>query len=69
MAINFSQGVRVGDGGTFFSMPLAQMAPGTYEWLRVSLAYQNYDIRLRVVSLSTNNSFEWQDIGDGVYEP
>lgn len=46
-AINFSQGVRVGDGGTLFSMPLAQMAPGTYEWLRVSLAYQNYDIRFR----------------------
>ena len=46
-AIDFAQGVQVGDGETFFSMPLAQMTPGTYEWLRVSLAYQNYDIRFR----------------------
>jgi hypothetical protein len=46
-AINFSQGVRAGEGETFFSMPIADMAPGTYDWLRVSLAYQNYDIRFR----------------------
>ena len=48
-AINFNQGVRAGEGETFFSMPLSQMTPGTYEWLRVSLAYQNYDIKFRYV--------------------
>ncbi|MBK7947027.1 MAG: hypothetical protein IPJ85_17720 [Flavobacteriales bacterium] len=48
-AIDFSQGVRAGEGEAFFSMPLSQMAPGTYEWLRVSLAYQNYDIKFRYV--------------------
>lgn len=47
-AIDFAQGVRVGDGGTFLSVPLSDLAPGTYEWLRVSLAYQNYDVDLRV---------------------
>ena len=26
-------------------MPLKNINPGTYEWLRVSLAYQNYDVR------------------------
>lgn len=51
-AIDFAQGVRVGDGGTFLSIPLAQLAPGTYEWLRVSLAYQNYDVRFRAVGLN-----------------
>lgn len=46
-AINFAQGVKAGEGETFFSIPLSQMTPGTYEWLRVSLAYQNYDIKFR----------------------
>lgn len=46
-AIDFAQGVRVGDGQQFFSLPLSQVEPGTYPWLRVSLAYQNYDIRFR----------------------
>lgn len=46
-AINFAQSVKAGEGETFFSMPIADMEPGTYEWLRVSLAYQNYDIKFR----------------------
>lgn len=46
-AIDFAQSVKVGDGGTFFSMPLADLDTGVYNWLRVSLAYQNYDIRFR----------------------
>lgn len=46
-AIDFSQEVIVGDGGTFLNIPLSSLAPGTYEWLRVSLAYQNYDVNFR----------------------
>jgi hypothetical protein len=46
-AIDFSQSNPVGDNETFFSMPLKDVTAGTYEWLRVSLAYQNYDISLR----------------------
>ncbi len=46
LAIDFSQSVLAGDGQTFFSIPLSQAA-GTYKWLRVSLAYQNYDISFR----------------------
>jgi hypothetical protein len=46
-AINFSQSVRVGDGEVFLCLPLDALDPGTYEWLRVSLAYQNYDIDFR----------------------
>ena len=44
MAIDFSQSVRKGEGEAFLNIPLSQLAPGTYEWLRVSLGYQNYDI-------------------------
>ncbi|MEO8066984.1 MAG: hypothetical protein ABI599_04745 [Flavobacteriales bacterium] len=48
-AIDFSQSVKAGDGETFLSVPLATLGAGTYEYLRVSLAYQNYDIKFRYV--------------------
>lgn len=47
-AIDFNQSVKVGQNEEFFSMPLKDVPAGTYEWLRVSLAYQNYDITYRV---------------------
>ena len=46
-AISFNQGVRVGDEEVFLCLPLDALDPGSYEWLRVSLAYQNYDIDFR----------------------
>jgi hypothetical protein len=46
-AIDFAQSNPVGNNETFFSIPLKDVAVGSYEWLRVSLAYQNYDIDLR----------------------
>lgn len=49
-AIDFNQSVKVGEGENFFSMPLKDITPGTYQWLRVSLAYQNYDIHYRINS-------------------
>ncbi|CAN5460550.1 hypothetical protein BH11BAC1_BH11BAC1_22970 [soil metagenome] len=49
LAIDFSQAVLAPDGGVFFSIPLSQVAAGTYKWLRISLAYQNYDIDYRFV--------------------
>lgn len=46
-AIDFSQATRKGDGEIFFSIPISQVTVGTYDWLRVSLAYQNYDIKFK----------------------
>jgi hypothetical protein len=43
-AIDFDQSVFKGDGETFLSVPVKSFAAGSYSWLRVSLAYQNYDI-------------------------
>lgn len=43
-AIDFDQQTKVGERETFFSIPIADITPGSYKWLRVSLAYQNYDI-------------------------
>jgi len=36
------------NGEIFFEIPLKDVAAGTYEWLRVSLAYQNFDVKLRI---------------------
>ncbi len=47
-AINFSKSVLAGNNQTFFSIPLKNVAAGSYKYLRVSLAYQNYDIQMRV---------------------
>jgi hypothetical protein len=57
-AILFDQNVRVGDGETFFSIPITDVTPGTYEWLRVSLAYQNYDINYRVGPPSVPTTYD-----------
>ena len=50
-AIDFDSSVRVGEGQVFYSMPLTTAIAGTYRWLRISLAYQNYDVRYRANSV------------------
>lgn len=47
MAINFDQAKIVTEGETFLEIPLSQVAAGNYEWMRVSLSYQNYQINIR----------------------
>lgn len=53
-AIDFSQSIFAGNNETFFSVPLKDVAAGTYQYLRVSLAYQNYDVNFRVNVLGTD---------------
>jgi hypothetical protein len=48
LAIDFDKSVKVGDGEVFYSVPLKDIPKGSYEWLRVSLAYQNYDVKMYV---------------------
>jgi hypothetical protein len=45
-AIDFSKANFAGDGKVFLSVPLKSFAAGSYSWLRVSLAYQNYNVYL-----------------------
>lgn len=47
-AIDHAKGVIKKDGETFFEIPLKDVPAGTYEWLRVSLAYQNYTVKMRI---------------------
>jgi hypothetical protein len=50
-AIDHDLGLEVGQGGEFLNIPLSELGTGTYQWLRVSLAYQNYDIKFSAFSL------------------
>ena len=47
-AINFEKCNIVENGATFISLPVKNIPAGAYEWLRLSLAYQNYDIRFNI---------------------
>lgn len=51
MSIIYCESVQVGDGEIFYKIPISQITPGSYQWLRVSLAYQNYDIAFKSTSL------------------
>ncbi|MEO5571667.1 MAG: hypothetical protein ABIT08_06040 [Bacteroidia bacterium] len=49
-AIDFDQSILAGEGETFYAIPLKNVSPGSYKFLRVSLAYQNYDVDFRVTN-------------------
>ncbi len=46
-AIDFSKSTFKGNNETFLSIPIKSFAAGTYNWLRVSLAYQNYNVKFK----------------------
>ncbi|MBA3663740.1 MAG: hypothetical protein H0W61_05975 [Bacteroidetes bacterium] len=46
-AITFCKSVVSKEGDVCFAIPISSITPGSYKWLRVSLAYQNYDIKVR----------------------
>lgn len=45
-AIDFSREVVKAQNEEFFSIPIKDISPGIYKWLRVSLAYQNFDVNM-----------------------
>lgn len=47
-AIDFSQSVLAGKGGQFFAVPIKDVAKGEYDYLRVSLGYQNFDVKFHL---------------------
>ena len=58
-AIDFSNSIVKGEGEVFYSVPLKNLTVGTYKWLRISLAYQNYDIKMqyRYAGYNSGNPF------------
>jgi hypothetical protein len=47
-AIDFSKLPITTDGKNFLRIPFKNIPSGTYKWIRVSLAYQNYTVKFRV---------------------
>jgi hypothetical protein len=47
-AIDFQNAIFGGNNDTFLTIPLSDVAAGNYNWVRVSLAYQEGTINLRV---------------------
>ncbi len=56
-AIDFSKSKFAGQGETFLSVPIKSFASGTYKFLRVSLAYQNYNVKMRANGFSFTGTF------------
>lgn len=46
MAIDFQQAIFAGDDEVFLSVPLNEVQAGSYEWVRVSLSYQEGNIQV-----------------------
>lgn len=46
-AVDFSNAAITGNNEIMVVIPIFSIKPGTYEWLRVSLTYQNGDIQFR----------------------
>lgn len=49
-AIVFCKSLVVKNNEVFLEVPLSSIPAGSYKWARVSLAYQNYDIKIKTTS-------------------
>jgi hypothetical protein len=47
-AIDFEKSAFAGNNEVFYELPIKDIAVGEYEWVRISLAYQNADVKYRV---------------------
>ncbi|MFY7839879.1 MAG: hypothetical protein ACOVP7_06360 [Lacibacter sp.] len=47
-AIDYEKAPQAGSNEVFYEVPINQVAIGEYEWIRISLAYQNGDVKIRV---------------------
>ncbi|MGB8190768.1 MAG: hypothetical protein WCF67_02560 [Chitinophagaceae bacterium] len=47
-AIDFEKAAFAGNNELFLKVPLTDIKPGKYEWLRISLAYQNASVKFKV---------------------
>jgi hypothetical protein len=50
-AIEFDKSTLVKHGETALTVPIKSIKAGNYDYLRVSLAYQNYDVKLRAKNI------------------
>lgn len=48
LAIDFEKSISARNNEVFYAIPLKDIAVGEYEWLRLSLAYQNYTVQYHI---------------------
>ena len=47
-AVDFDKAAKGGNDEVFTTVSLKNIPPGTYEWIRVSVTYQNYDVAFNI---------------------
>lgn len=47
MAVDFDKSKKASEFQEFLTIPISDLTPGTYEWVRVSLTYQLMDVKFR----------------------
>jgi hypothetical protein len=50
-AFDFSKCKLIRDGELFMEIPLKELAKGTYQWVRASMAYQNADLIFNLINV------------------
>lgn len=65
-AIDFDKSIFTPNNQVFFAVPLKDVAAGNYEWLRISLAYQNYTIQLHIDTTINDSTVIDQDVSGTV---
>ncbi len=56
-AVDFAQVKFAKDGELFFSIPMSQIGIGKYEFVRVSVAYQNFDVLFNMLRVPFAGDF------------
>lgn len=51
MAVDFDKAPKAGENEVFVKINLKNVPPGTYEWVRASVTYQNYDVTFNLNNL------------------
>ncbi len=54
VAVDFDKATIAPENQIFLSVPISSITPGTYEYLRSSLTYQNYDVPVRESGMDLN---------------
>ncbi|HEX5023936.1 MAG TPA: hypothetical protein VFV68_01635 [Agriterribacter sp.] len=54
LAIDFEKSISARNNEVFYAIPLKDIAAGEYEWLRLSLAYQNYTVKCHIDTVINN---------------
>jgi hypothetical protein len=47
-AVDFDKAAKAGQDEVLATISLRDVAPGTYEWVRASVTYQNYDVKFNI---------------------